>query len=133
MPYVFGVATSGQAQTHKDFDARVKNLSVVNLQTKNDHFLKEYPSRSLQPIWPWHTFFGTSNLPGFLLTPAPQAGRLSTGESDNYHNFHGQHHPTGLPGALALTSACRVKAPALRFSDPGVVTHDQAAVVVHVL
>ena len=33
VPYIFGVATPGQAQKHKDFDARVKNLSVVSLQT----------------------------------------------------------------------------------------------------
>ena len=54
----------GQAQKRKDFDTRVENLSVVRLQTlkKNDHFLKDYPSRSLQPIcwlkvgiWNWHT------------------------------------------------------------------------------
>ena len=31
--YIFGVATPGQAQKRKDFDARVENLSVVSLQT----------------------------------------------------------------------------------------------------
>ena len=53
IPYISGVPTPGQAQKLKTFVARIKNLSVVSLQTwkKCDHFLKEYPSRALQPIW----------------------------------------------------------------------------------
>ena len=49
--YIFGVAMPGQAQKHKGFAARVENLSVVNLEKKNYHFSKEYPSTQIRPIY----------------------------------------------------------------------------------